>query len=258
MNNAPMASAYVHKGRLCILGVAETDQGPIPFAQAVTIEGESEEGPVDMGSELSEPLKVSLSKCQGQIKHQIDREQQRLAVESLVTRTRQGDQNAMAMLISIGENARAGDKRARYSYKVAERFAKSNPIQAKTSFGFEDKLLKQAITPYGQSAAIVVLTPYLEFERMVVLLCDGPPLISQLRNIAKAIPKDEREAFNIGYKQSGNKEAVNVAMRKLPPMYFRAFQVGFAAGVAHRIQNAIKPAGRISDISRMAGWELGE
>lgn len=257
MNNLPVASAYVYQGRLCILGICESGLGPVPFAVSEGVEG-VDDGPVDIGTELAEPLSKAMQKCQEQVQASVNVGKQKLAVESLVTRSRQGDQNAMAILVGIGENARKGVKRAQQSFKIARSFIHRNPVEARTSFGIESKLLARASDPYAQSAAIVVLTPYVDMERMIVLLCDGPPVPTRLSALAKAIPKDERPAFNLGFKHSRNKRALDRALERLEPQFYRAFQVGYAAGVANRFQNALKEEGRISDICPLAGWEHGE
>jgi hypothetical protein len=132
----PQATAYIRQRRLCVVGVEETDLGPVPFAVSVPVEW-AEEGPVDFGTEIPEPIAVALDGAQATIDSTIDEGRQKLAVENLVLRARQWDQNALAMLHGIREGATRGDPRAKQSFAYARAFIKRHPPKKTVVFGGE-------------------------------------------------------------------------------------------------------------------------
>lgn len=255
---SPLASAFVRKGRLCVIGVAETDYGPVPFSFSESV-ADAPEGPVDFGGDLAASVQTALDSIEKKTKAKVSKAQTRLAVESVVLRARQGDQNAMALLRQVAINAKRGIQRAKVSLKIATNFIKKNPIGTGPSFGVEvERMLRKARSPEAKSAVVVALVPYVSLPRLVNELFDGPPLRRHMRNIALALPKSERKAFDYGLRTGRNANALEQACDRLDPKYYRAFQVGFACKRALLMQNAFSPKGRLTDFDPVVGWELGE
>jgi hypothetical protein len=50
--------------------------------------------------------------------------------EELVLRAREGDQNAMAMIASVAQNAKRGDKRAQMSVRLLQQYIQAHPVAA--------------------------------------------------------------------------------------------------------------------------------
>ncbi len=92
----------VHQGKLCILGACETPWGTIPIACNFGIDGDAgEDRPIDLNAPQAPALINALEKAERTLGVQAKKEVADLAVESLVTRARVGDQNAMAMLSEV-------------------------------------------------------------------------------------------------------------------------------------------------------------
>lgn len=255
---SPLASAFVRKGRLCVIGVAETDYGPVPFSFSESVT-DAPEGPVDFGADLSQSVQTALDSIEKKTKEKVSKAQIRLAVESIVLRTRQGDQNAMALLRAIAQNAKRGYRLAQTSLKIATSFIKKNPLGTGPSFGADvDRMLRKARSPQAKGAVVVALVPYISMPRLINELFDGPPLRGHMRNIALALPKSERAAFNYGFRTARDPRSIDRASSKLDPKYYRAFQLGHACNKALRMQHAFTPKGRLSDFDATVGWEHGE
>lgn len=255
---SPLASAFVRKGRLCVIGVAETDYGPVPFSFSESVTN-APEGPVDFGGDLAESVKTALDSIEKKTKSKVDIAQVRLAVESVVLRARQGDQNAMALLRQVAINAKRGYHRAKFALKIATDYIKKHPIGTGPSFGVEvERMLRKARSPEARSATVVALVPYVSLPRLVNELFDGPSLRKHMKNIALALPKNERRAFDYGLRTGRDPNIMGEACDKLDPKYYRAFQLGHACKRALLMQNALTPNGRLTDFNPTIGWELGE
>ncbi len=156
---SPLASAFVRKGRLCVIGVAETDYGPVPFSFSESVTS-APEGPVDFGGDLAESSQDRARFNRKKTKAKVDIAQVRLAVESVVLRARQGDQNAMALLRQVAINAKRGFHRAKFALKIATDYIKKHPIGTGPSFGVEvERMLRKARSPEARSATVVALVP---------------------------------------------------------------------------------------------------
>jgi hypothetical protein len=73
----------------------------------------------------------------------------------LVRRTRAGDQNAMAIVYRIGEEARKGNKRASLAAKAVKQYIQQNPGEPGFTLGAEPPAVMDA----SPSTAIVVASP---------------------------------------------------------------------------------------------------
>lgn len=253
------ASAHVKGGRLCILGLHECALGPIPFAYSVEVAGMSD-GPVDFGADdLPDVLSQAIDKSKKPMLGIIEREKMRVAAESLVERARAGDQNAMAMISAVREQASKGSKRARKSVKLLQQYIDANPVSESSDDHYSPKrilppVVKQLGAHVGNDAAVSAWTPGVgDLYLAGVVLANGPNLTKdRVVGIGSHFGEDE-EAYWTGFKQwkdpvdnFGADEGSDAAF------------TGRAVGLARTIQGVREGALPVSRLCPMAGWELGE
>lgn len=234
------ASAYIQAGSLCVVGTHQTEHGEIPFTCYTEIEGESTDGPIDVGSELPENVEKALTQIHDTVMNKVTLEKMKLGVRDVVLRARVGDQNAIATIVET-RKAAPRSARARQMVRLLTLFVKNNPL-TKPTFGNEIVTQRQLTTsiqrnilaPSVMHYAVVVasLVPSSR-TNPVVLLANGPELDEERLNmIIRALPESQRE----GFQQS---------------------KLGRCVMSAKRIQD-VRNGAPISSISKMAGFEFGE
>jgi hypothetical protein len=220
-------------------------------------------------------------------------EAERIAAEvpALVRRSYAGDQNAMADLYLIGQRARKGDKRARYSYQLIEKYAKEHPPE-EASFVRTD--MPQPIimeTPEGGSSESAIevhgddlptvmprgtldgiCDPEHFAERIVnasryrygidaaaVVLAAGKPLtVEVIEDIAENdLGPKESEIFLYGVRRCTADDWDQTAPH-LNSNGQKYLTLGQCFGRARRLQALRHPRTRISQYAPVLGWELGE
>lgn len=274
------SAAYIQENRLCIIGVHPSKIGPIPFSHSVLIEGEPiPDGPVhiDNNEALNPAIEKALQDCDGAIMRKVRLEEMERAAADLVVRARAGDQVAMGILAMVRTNALKGSKRAKVAYRYLQRYVKAHPVTDAMS-GFEaalksDRLAKTLESSIGTenplhySSAVVAMVPDINatsLTRAAVVLANGPdlctgkdanPRISALHSSFAG--EDEHKAFRFGVATNDISKIYPIAQRSTPKQN-RALQIGYAVGLARRIQAVRRPNVPIAVISKMAAWELGE
>lgn len=249
------ASAYIHRERLCVIGVTEHRLGPIPFGVSVKLDSPEAEGPVDLNKEPSGVLKKALDEAEVLIREKLQEGSLELAAENLVLRSRQGDQNAMATLSAVRINAKKGVPKAQHALTVIKRFIKDNPSkQPPTVFGL-DAALHEADNPYAICAAIVCFGP-LDACKLLYRLIEMGDLESKLEGLTNTYMDDLQVMFKQGFILSDRPaKFFNRKFRRRE--YYYAGLTGLLCGRALAIQK-IREGGPISKLSKVAGWELGE
>ena len=208
-----VANAYVKNKHLYVVGVDYNGNRPIPFH--VVEKCDAEDGKVDIQN-LPESLAPILDKLQVRIMDQVTAQKIQMTAEDLVFATRSGDQNAMSLIVMIGENARKGLERAQYSYEVIEEILKKNPV---SSIGSEiadkiddgkqvkEQLLKEIVqVDNAEHYATIALSllPYLSVSSAGVLLSFGPNLTDDvIQTISNQIKDEEKTDFEEGVNQWG-------------------------------------------------------
>ena len=200
------ASAYVKDGRLVVLGVAQLRVGPVPFSYDCPVPDGTPEGPLDMNAKGSEPLEECLTKAEVAIKKRIQKGAIKVGAENLVLRSRQGDQNAMAMLIAVRKSARQGSPKARVALKVIREYIEDHPPTETCEFGYEAKravsnaLVKHVDNePEQYSFGVLNLLPFLDDEKGIVLIANGPLLDSYLIGLVReCLSEREQRHFDLG------------------------------------------------------------
>lgn len=224
------AISYVKDGQLCTIGMCATPSGLIPVSDKRRVPRGTPEGPVNIGSE---GLALSLF-GKAQVEAQKD------AAGNLVRRARNGDQNAMAILKAIGENAKGGNRKARTAMQAVKHYIDSNPPSEKGEFfGTEPEKSD------GLMSACV-------------MLANGPPLSPQLieRFASSFGSEDETKLFIYGVVNC-NHEGLNALVNKLGAAG-KVADFGRKVGKARGLQIARTKTGPIAAFSSDAAWELGE
>ena len=224
------AISYVKDGHLCTVGVCETASGLVPIVDKRRAPRGTRNGPVNIGSE---GYAMSLfGKAQ--------MEAQKDAAGSLVRRARSGDQNAMALLKHIGENAKQGNGKARYALKAVKEYIDQNPPKQEGEFfGTE---------PDKQDSLMTVC----------VMLANGPPLSPQLvERFASSFGSEDAGKLFIYGVVNCNHEGLNALISKLGSAG-KVADFGRKVGKARALQIARTPTGPIAPFSSDAAWEMGE
>lgn len=264
------ASAYIHQGTLCLLGIHDSPWGPIPFAAREKIEGESKDGPVEFGKELPENIEIALAKANQSALDKVSLERLQLGSRDLVLRARQGDQNAMGTISMVRKNAEMGHPRAQITYTIMKEFIESHPatedkiiFSGETHNPYAIELVKEETKeadPDRYSSAVIMLLPAIGAQQAAVLLANGPDLTedSQLdippenprvQAILRCISEDFREVFLLGLRCKNLAQANTLGIPG---------KLGFSVGLARTIQGVRDGKIPIREFSPMASWELGE
>lgn len=262
------ARAYCKDNRLCIVGMHDSEVGSVPFSTSVHVEGEVSDGPIDLSKELAPEVERALAKSEKPISDNIENELMRMTAEDLVIRAREGEQNAAALILEIGKNAKRGNPRAIKSRKLIQEAINSLPLRplsvvpALHRESLPAKHFAHVVVgaegpePYG--AQVTTLLPSMGI-RGVVMLANGPPLLKsgRARAIAQSYPtQSERHAFCLARRYAGM--AVSSERAELHPRLQRAMTVGDCFGIAQKIQAVRLPDSCISTFDPAVGWELGE
>lgn len=268
-------SGYVHKDRLCLIGVVNTSNGIIPFAHHCQLEESVPDGPVNIGSdELPAVIAKAVDNSTHAIQTRIDKERLKLVIENLVERARLCDQNAVAILVQIRENAKKGIPRALDAYAACRKYIKLHPVTDKSFFAGEPAPALEMPSPIrllstnlakspneNHYAAIVAAfvpntgTSIQSVENTATVLANGPVITEEMiKRIVGMI--DKKEIFFIGLTCDEDK-AKELAV-KVSPDGRKALQLGYAVGLARKLQDLRNPDSLISNFSKDIAWELGE
>jgi hypothetical protein len=248
------AQGFVKNNRLIVMGVADLRSGPVPFTYSTALETPVEEGPIDFGAEELPPeIEAALMKGQGKIKRVIDIERVKLGAEELVIRSRQGDQNAMAILGAISQNAKGGNKRAQLAFKAVHNYIRSHPPSADFAGDSTDvennmrkieTLARPSEDIFKNAIAYQIFTPSLPMEKAVVIVANGPKIDTQLvQKILSPYPNPE-VIEGIRHCRS--------QVSKRPD--FRAGQI---LGRAQKLQTVREPFESFKPMCPVMAWELG-
>lgn len=240
------ASAYIQDNHLCVMGIQNTSNGPVPFSCVAKIEGEEcKDGPVDVGAELSPGVEKALNEAHDTALRDVKSKSMQIRVRDIVMRSRAGDQNAIAIIIETRKAAERGVARAKLAFGMLTNYIKSHPISKRVSFG-EDKPITalktqiQAPSNLHYGAAVSGLTGGGE---CVVVLANGPEITDErITCICKCCTETD---FKAGF--GGDRNALAT----------RSGQVGRFVALARKIQHVRLPNSNLKRFSPMVAWEHG-
>ena len=188
----------------------------------------------------------------------------------LVERARLGDQNALALICQVRENAKKGNPRAQEGFKALQLYVENNPVVSQGTMGeeiaeeAEVNLLAKEVNDaaFGEDYVEVVreLVPDLATQsipKAVVALANGPSLLNRdgstyITDVYETLSNAEKKVFGLGYRH-GMAELVNI-----PSSLHCAFLLGHILGTARAIQAVRLPRIPISVLAPQTGFELGE
>lgn len=215
----------------------------------------------------------------------------------LVRRARAGDQNATAMILRVGEEARRGNnRRATVAFTAIQDYIDRNPAQDFV-LGAEGGAAIIMDPPNGGSVALVASTPPTakeiearkpplprgifdklfdpDWSALVIVkacqyrnglpataavLASGPPLTNTAIKAFGASQFGSEESTSVffhGVRFSGDDAWAELAPHLDPPLR-RCLAIGQCVGRARKIQQVREKGSSISAFSPTVGWELGE
>jgi hypothetical protein len=180
-------------------------------------------------------------------------------IADLVERARAGDQNAIAMICEIRDNANRGESRAKESAREIEQYIKKHPV---TDMGC-DQLVRETTAAFGadpyEKVLIEKVKPLAErnLKKAIVTVANGPSLLRGYRELietfAENLSDNERDAFKLGAAQTS---IALQAMRNFSHECQHALILGYVLGKARRIQAVRLPGVPIAVQSAIAAKEL--
>lgn len=163
------------------------------------------------------------------------------AAHTLVRRSRNGDQNAMAIIALVRDNAKSGNVQAVMTAKLMKQYIDTHPVTIDTlDMGYDD-MVPVAADPRTEST-----------RATAIRLAQGPKLdTARVSSFIKAagFGAEEIASFKHGY--------AGRPMRNPHPRIQRANKFGAVVGHARKLQE-IQSGGSMSKFDPMIGWELGE
>ncbi len=254
------ASAYIKNGRLCIVGLQESEVGPVPFTHVVDIGEEVEDGPVSFGAE-DPVISTAIQRAREPMMSKVEEEKMKIVAGQWVDRARAGDQNAMALISGVRVNAQKGSERAKKAARFLGEYIRANPVNLTDGTcknylpqsGTPDKALIQKLSQFkGDDGAVSAWTPALSKKDpylAAVVLADGPQMTHErIVNIGSHFG-EEKQDFLLGVKSWNIKEPIRSS---------DAFIAGKAIGHTRALQGVRAGACPVSYLCRVSGWELGE
>lgn len=256
------AKAYVKDNRLFILGLSEGTMGTVPIIYHVALPEPVPDGAVDLNA-LSPIVEKALQESEEILAQQVETEQMRLAAESLVTRARKGDQNAMGMIATVAEAAQSGgNERAELAYNLLLDYTKKHPHNNLKALSVpSDIKISREIVRASTPTAISALVPGVQDLYVVaIILANGEMINREMLDSILSTFADEYEqhAFKLGITFGTALDVIAQATQEYEGSQLDALRTGCCVGLARRLQIARLPGTPIKIFSPIAGWELGE
>jgi hypothetical protein len=184
------------------------------------------------------------------------------AIESIVIRAREGDENAMALIVSIREQASKGIGKAKKSFALLKNYIEAHPVQLlEIDIGAEAEHSLSILKEVGPIVGLPILGELIKSGNDAlfaasVILANGTKLASdKIKEIAISITSsNEAELFSYAVCNSTR----NIAEEAfgLDKEAKKIFYAGLCIGLAQNIQRVRQPKSIISRFAPMAGWEL--
>ncbi len=180
------------------------------------------------------------------------------AIESIVRRARSGDQNAMALMALVRDNAKKGHPRAQQSYALLNEYVRNHPVNSNPRIGVDYVALTQAVGAprlNGELRSVeyqIGVDPQLGADPVfadAVALSHGPkltnPRIGNMLSHFGGEAQSEIE-FGMAHRDSPNRKRNS------------GVNLGKILGHARRLQAVRMPGSSIKKFDANVGWELGD
>lgn len=258
--------AYVVGRRLCVIGVEDTSMGPIPLAAYVDLQ---EDVPQGIVTDDSPPiLQRALAHAETRMDENFEEKQLIAAITSVVSRARDGDQNAMAILALMGKRAREGNPKALVVSRIVRRHISSTPSdtveigQEEAKPAIQSNPVLSAIVAHRDNGYAVALAIHLPKAprtfATVMTLAHGPILSSGLiMETASHLDDEQDTLFLDGVKRCNDDRRLFMQAKQLEEDDACILLAGRLVGMARTVQ----AVGRAKMSEKAFGpdiaWELG-
>lgn len=231
----PLVSSHIHGDTVRTTGVLISDQG-CSFVHCDAMPRN-----LNIGIDRAAPFIAAAHRRM--LRKLGARETQRKIAEAFCTRARLGDQNAIAMMAMVRDNAKRGIPKAVQSFQYMNDFVAKNPV---VPGSFSGEMCAPCVNPDTHSA---------------VQLANGPMLSnSRISRVVASFGAEDREVILSGIRkwQSDHDEAHKKLSARLDSMQREILKIGRTLGKARALQIVRSPNGPIAAYSSDVAWELGE
>lgn len=185
--------------------------------------------------------------------------------KELVDRARAGDQNAMAMLQKVGENARAGDPKARAGHDQVLSYIQKNPVKSAYDPRASQALgiLKEPSNPEGAILDVLVSLPDLPdvgraIQAACVILSKGRPWNKpRVQLVDSLLTPPAQEPFRYAFDHALEPQSLASAREQCDPELSGYLCAGHCIGLARKLQLLRLPQVPASSLCEGIAWELG-
>ena len=262
--------AYVKNGKVHIIGVVNSPAGVFPFAYHLRVPVGVPDGTVNLKHPSTPALKSAIIGAEAPIKRHVTKEALKLAAENLVERARQGDQNAIAMIVMVRKCAQKGRKRAASAFVAIKQYIDTHPvgplrlveIGAEPKTSLVSKAANAGNASYAAKVAAFVPTggSTIEASKLAsTVLANGKAITkADVASVASTFSGKAKEAFAYAYANALTPSVIVQKVLRAGIAEKRAAQIGYTLSMAHRLQQARLPNTSISIFNVGASWELGE
>jgi hypothetical protein len=193
---------------------------------------------------------------------------QQEGAKELVERARANDQNAMATLVMVGQNARAGNPVAKSAYKHVMDYINANPagpVKTKYGIGAETQAALSQIPQVQDKpenlmeilCSLPLIGDSLAIQGACIILANGSLWTKEkVDDIKKALAEPAQKLFNYGYCFSSDSNKIRPVAQKVPQSAIGYLCAGHCIGTARKIQLLRGSETPIAMISPDIGWEL--
>jgi len=192
------------------------------------------------------------------------------ASASLVERARLGDQNAMAMLTRVKEEAAKGTPRAKLAFRHLMEYIQKNPtrghgyVPTRRRMGpnFYDLIRKASrqgdVSRFSADVATLAMRAE-DPNAAAVTLADGHPLTRErMQAIAKLLGDEKEQKLFYFCATCNNGARLRMLVQVLPPEGLQIAKAARIVGHARTIQGIRSGHMPLMKLSPAVAWELGE
>lgn len=231
----PLVSSHIHGDTVRTTGVLVSPHG------CSLVHCDAMPRNLNIGVDRAAPYIAAVHR--GMLRKLGKRETQRKVAEAFCTRARLGDQNAMAMMAMVRDNAKRGNPEAVQSFQYMKDFVAKNPV---VPGSFSGEMCAPCMNPDTHGA---------------VQLANGPMLSnSRISKVVASFGEEDQQIILQGIRkwQSDHDEIHKKLSARLDSMQREILKIGRTLGKARALQIVRSPNGPIAAYSPAAAWELGE
>lgn len=230
----PLVSSHLQDGQVRTTGVLVSDHG------CGLLHCNAMPRTLNVGVERAAPRIAGIHRAM--LRKLGQAETQRKVAEAFCKRAREGDQNAMAMIALVRDNAKRRIPQAVSAFNFMQNFVKTNPVQPGSSFGAEQTV---CVRPDMGGA---------------ILLANGPSLSNpRIRKVAASFGAEARGVLLEGLRkwQAQHDDIHTQLAERLDLIKRDILKMGRTIGKARALQ-ALRANGPIAAYNSKVAWELGE